>query len=659
MTTTAQRLLTYLESRPDLQLKQESEGQYRLNSPLRPGSNSRGFTLKIEPDGEHGAFNDFAAHNGAGEAGSLYDLAKALDIKTGQNAAPPDTKRKYKDLADYAAAHYVPLEAFTAAGWQETTYINRPALKFTTKTGQRWRFTDGKEPPYLNKKGYKRCWYGLERAVKVSRETGQPLIICNGEASTITAQHYGLAAACVTSGEKSSLPKTLLTELQAVYTGKIIIAFDCDKKGRAAAPALAAHLQQAGFPASAVDLGGNNGFDLADFCGLHKEQATDQLQRLKEIPPTEQQTAKKSAEYIAALKSLGYTFRLNVLDDTVEVNQQPASDITAAKLRTAMRDLGYTTGMAAIEDAYITEAARNQYHPIKDYLESLTWDGKDHIKYLSSFFTDQQNIFGLWLKKWLVGSVAKIYSKYQNPMLVLDGGQDKGKSHFAAWLCPMQNHFMESGIQPDSNDHKIALVTTWVWEVVELGATTRRADREALKSFITLKDVTARKPYGRRPIHKPALASFIGTVNNESGFLNDPTGSRRFLTCTLTGINWDYAKKLAVSDVWAQAYHLYKTGFGYKLTSTEKARQAEVNEEYEVEEPLIAEVLLYYQLTGNPDDFVPGREILITLGFKHLDKRNTMRLSRAMKKHGIMKARQTTSQGREHGYIGLTRKPSQ
>ena len=246
-------------------------------------------------------------------------------------------------------------------------------------------------------------------------------------------------------------------------------------------------------------------------------------------------------------------------------------------------------------------------------------------------------------------------------MLVLDGGQDAGKSHFAAWICPLKNHFMESGIQPDNNDHKIALVTTWIWEVVELGATTRRADREALKSFITLKDVTARKPYGRRPIHKPALASFIGTVNNESGFLNDPTGSRRFLTCTIANINWDYSKKLAVSDVWAQAYHLYKTGFNYKLTAAEKAKQVEVNEEYEVEEPLIAEVLSYYTITGNPDDFVSSKEILMTLGFNHLEKRHTMRLSRAMKKRGITKKRIRKAHIEYDGYcyIGLTRKLSQ
>lgn len=279
MMTTAQQILTHLERRPELQLKQDEPGKYRSNSPLRPGSNSHAFTLTIDTGGETGAYFDHVSD----ESGSLYQLAKLLNIPTpvGDNAST--TKRGYAGLSDYAQTHHAPVEAFTAAGWMETTHRNRPALKFSTETGSRYRFIDGNKPPFIHRKGYRRCWYGLDRAVKLATDTGQPLVIANGEPSTVTAQHWRIAAACVTSGEKGNIPEALLSELHAVYTGPVLIVFDCDTKGRIAAPAMARQLQQAGFEAKAIDLQGGEGFDLADFCGLHKEQTATKLQTLPEL----------------------------------------------------------------------------------------------------------------------------------------------------------------------------------------------------------------------------------------------------------------------------------------------------------------------------------------------------------------------------------------
>jgi predicted P-loop ATPase len=61
---------------------------------------------------------------------------------------------------------------------------------------------------------------------------------------------------------------------------------------------------------------------------------------------------------------------------------------------------------------------------------------------------------------------------------------------------------------------------------------------EALKWFLTLETVTVRRPYGHFDLDKPALASFIGTVNDDgAGFLTDVTGNRRFRPTSLTTIN--------------------------------------------------------------------------------------------------------------------------
>lgn len=610
--------------------------------------------------GEGGdAFSWLMRRDGIDFKAALAVLAQKAGVTlngNGSGQAGENSKRPYTGLADYAQAHGVAVEVFKAAGWAETTHHQRPALVIKTNTGPRYRFTDGKNPVYIHGKGYRRCWYRLEQAVELATD-GAPLIICNGEASAIVGQFYKLPALTLTSGsEKPTIPSGLLKELQDAYSGFIVVALDCDDAGRTKGPQLAHFLTEAGYQAGAIDLAlGNEGQDLADFCKLHQDQAAAQLVKLKKITPkpAKDKLVIKSIDYITALQSLGYNFRLNQLDDTIEINEIPVGDITAAEIRTRMRDIGYSKHLTAMEDAYIFAAAQTPYHPVKAYLQSLKYNGLPHIDTLATYFTDDQNIFSTWLKKWLVGAVAKVYEQYQNPMLVLDGAQGKGKSYFSSYLCgPLHQHFFEGAIQPESNDHKLLLATTWIWEVTELGATTRKQDREALKGFLTLCDVTARKPYGRRPIQKPAMASFIGTVNDEAGFLNDPTGSRRFITCTLTKINWGYTE-IDVNDIWAEAYHLYKNGYNYKLTAKDRARQNEINEHYEVDDPLIAEVLRHYDLVGGLDIWTSGRDILLKIGLDPLNPGHAMRLSRTMKKLGVEKGKQGPHNKRVNGFFGL------
>src|SRR5258708_24328712 len=103
--TIAEQVLAALAS---YKLKQEKPYHYRCNSPLRPGSDSHGFVLILDPDGEHGAYFDHAHEE---DHGSLYELAEKLGIPTPwaslQSLRQPvaSTKRVYSGLVDYAQAH--------------------------------------------------------------------------------------------------------------------------------------------------------------------------------------------------------------------------------------------------------------------------------------------------------------------------------------------------------------------------------------------------------------------------------------------------------------------------------------------------------------------------------------------------------------------------
>lgn len=280
MQSTADRVLQAMQP---YKIKEVKKNQYSSNSPLRAGSNSMAFSLLIE-DGEHGTWHDHVS----GDSGSLYDLAGVLGVPVGDGRAPvTDSKRSYTGLDDYAAAHGVTGDVLRNAKWLETIKDSRRAIQFPTKSGTRWRFIDGEKPAYKSQQGYQRCWYGLNETSLALVKAGQPLVLCNGEISTVVGQHYDLAAACVTSGENELTPE-LLNELRAFFFGlpqlKILIAMDCDSKGRHVARGLQAQLRNAGLDATAIDLGLGHKGDLADFCSLHKEEALSALARMPDLP---------------------------------------------------------------------------------------------------------------------------------------------------------------------------------------------------------------------------------------------------------------------------------------------------------------------------------------------------------------------------------------
>jgi len=369
----------------------------------------------------------------------------------------------------------------------------------------------------------------------------------------------------------------------------------------------------------------------------------------------QQAIPKRYDDYIEALARLGYEFRCNDLDDTIEVNGQAIDDLTRLTIRSKMRDAGFSKELSAMEEAYTRYAQEHRYNPIQEYLHSLEWDGESHIRQLCRHFEDTRGVFDVWLRKWLIGAVARVFEPAQNYMLVLDGPQGLGKSHFVAWLGSAQpRYFVEGPIQPDNKDFVIRLANRWIWEVSELGAVIRRADREALKSFITQREIVVRRPYGRYDMQKPAICSFIGTINDEAGFLNDPTGSRRFLVCTLTRIDWRYTR-MDVHQVWAEAYQAFRSGETWKLTPDEQATQSSINREYEQEDPIETLLLSRYQIVRpTPDNWIATSDILSTIGLDPKHVGHAKRVGAILRKLGCKRDRGHLPNGqRVNGYCGL------
>lgn len=610
----------------------------------------------------------------------------------------------HADLAAYAAAQGSDRATFAAAGWSDSLLYEyeytardgsqalgltpdeplpfvriRRALRLTTDAGPRWRLIDEDKPrpkywhPTRTHLDSNKAWYRLGEAVALAAQVGY-LALCNGEASVVAAQAQGVPAVCETGGGEKATPPQLLQLVRALWQGPVLVALDGDGRGRQQGLKKADQYRQAGYQdVRAVDLG--DGLDLATFCKLHQAQAAAQLPRQPDLMATPAAQAAPSAgqaggvtqsqAIMQQLQALGYTFQANLCGNLIEVNGEPLTDWKAAQIRTAMRDIGQK--LAPVEDAWTAHAIASAYHPVRDYLESLAWDGVSRIAQIAACIRGDSPIVtyadgrtcpleSVYLHRWLIGAVAKVDRQEQNGVLVFAGPQGTGKSYFARWLCPaplQDRYFLESSIDPRDKDAALRLASMFLWEIGELDATTRKADVSALKDFVTQRVVTVRRAYGRYDTRAHAMASLIGTVNT-GDFLMDDTGNRRFYVIDAQALDWGYTQ-IDNAQVWAEAMARYRAGEPWRLLPEESEVQAEHNRRYLSDGVMGDWLRRYLVVTGDPAHTMTAADVIDVLRAKNLpistnDRAVSMDISRSMAALGVRKTR-TRADGR--CYIGV------
>lgn len=370
------------------------------------------------------------------------------------------------------------------------------------------------------------------------------------------------------------------------------------------------------------------------------------------------------------LQMLGYDFRIVDLDESLQVRVngkwELMTDTLAAVLEMDMYELDYGTkkkpSLRMMRNAATKRGHEQRHHPIKSYLENLppykpSAQGYYAISDLAGHFDNPDGWFHRWLFRWMVGAIAKVYEQARNPMLVLSGPQDIGKSYFVKWLCSdLPDNFMKQAINPDDKDSELRLTETFIWEVDELPNTTTRQSSEAVKSFITLPFVKRRAAYGRFLTYKPSITSFVGTANFDgAGFLNDPTGTTRFLTCEITKINFDYSNKIHLPYLWAEAFWFYRNiTRAWELTQEEKAARDEINSRYEIAMPLVDVVHHRFTISNDPADTMTAFEIKNHLtGWYRINSEAGFynELGRALRKIGLDKKRTPFKSGQGHHWL--------
>lgn len=210
---------------------------------------------------------------------------------------------------------------------------------------------------------------------------------------------------------------------------------------------------------------------------------------------------------------------------------------------------------------------------ILDWIESKTWDGKDRIRPLADTLTvsdEDRHYRDVALTTWLLQCVAAAdgarrtsnkdaLPKYELAF-ILQGGQGAKKTSWFKRLVPKNlSVYIIDGAHLDPADKETVriCISSWICELGELDSTFRRADISRLKAFLSKQTDTLRLPYDRVESQFGRRTSFCGSVNPEQ-FLNDSTGSRRFLPLQVTAC--DSLHTINMQQLWAQVWTLYLSG---------------------------------------------------------------------------------------------------
>ena len=400
--------------------------------------------------------------------------------------------------------------------------------------------------------------------------------------------------------------------------------------------------------------------EAASKCGLHPEEVNTTLQSARQygernhITLLEEPRRNLSNDVLKALHSMKKVeFRHNIIKDRIEFRSLDDSDwqsLTEKQLNGILnfvRDeagikLSKTTLEEIIYSPYITEA-----NPLKDYLEYVKehypWDGgRNWIQELAETITiheDQREIANMYFRRWLIATIPSwLEQGYNETMLILKGNQGIGKSRWAHRLCPLphEDYLFEGILNYGSDESQIIASEHAICVLEEVPVHHKNIEHQ--KTILTQKRYTLRRKYDRNVNSIPRHASFIGTTN-ESNFLHDMSGSRRFLVIECIKANYEFDLTL-LHHAFAQAAVLYEQGERYWFTGDEIEQINANNEDYRAASTEEEALLTYFQSEENcraPMQIMTTTQLLTYLESNTEQKLNVYKLGRVLNKNGFQK----------------------
>ena len=228
-----------------------------------------------------------------------------------------------------------------------------------------------------------------------------------------------------------------------------------------------------------------------------------------------------------------------------------------------------------IQDAVMVIANENRYHPVRDFLNALQWDGIERIRYCLHRFlgADADDYTCEAMRLFLLGAISRAFRpgcKFEI-MLCLVGGQGAGKSSFFRLLAVQDDWFSDDLKKLDDENVYRKMQGHWLIEMSEMIATANAKSIEEIKSFLSRQKETYKVPYETHPADRKRQCVFCGTSNTLDFLPLDRTGNRRFVPVMVHPelaeihiLDDEPAARAYLIQVWAEAMEIYRSG-NFKL----------------------------------------------------------------------------------------------
>ena len=249
-----------------------------------------------------------------------------------------------------------------------------------------------------------------------------------------------------------------------------------------------------------------------------------------------------------------------------------------------------------IEKAIQIIANENRYHPIKDLLNDLVWDGTNRLEdMLSHFFgVEKSELTTESIKLFMLGAVCRVFDpgcKFETSICLV-GDQGAGKSTLFRFLAIKDEYFSDDLKRLDDEKIVVKLQGHWIVEMPEMLATLNSRRVEEIKSFLSRQKDTYRTPYEKHPKDRRRQCVFGGTSNKMEVLPMDKSGNRRIIPiethmdkAEVHILDNEDESREYILQVWAEIMEIYKSGrFSLTLPRHLQAELAKYQERFTPED---------------------------------------------------------------------------
>lgn len=340
---------------------------------------------------------------------------------------------------------------------------------------------------------------------------------------------------------------------------------------------------------------------------------------------------------------------LNSFTNTLKIDDRDYKDTDDTRIALwVSRSYGLEYGEAAVSSTVQLIGEENKRNPLLEWLDSIEWDGVNRLNSWIVEATDcEDNELNRKMgEKWLIQAIARAYEPgcKADCVLILAGAQGAGKSTLFRTLAT-DEYFADTPLDIGSANSYSQIARAWIYEVAELDSV-RRSANSATKAFLSAQEDNFRPAYGRHAITIKRHVVFAGTTN-ESQFINDMTGSRRYWPIKVNEVNLNWARENR-DQLWAEAILAFKNGETWYLDKKTDEARHDSSKIYRQDDPWLEPISNFLMLQRGYVTMTMVMEDGLKIERGRMNRRDEMRISEILRELDYEKKRMTLGGKRKY-----------